>query len=118
MIRIELQHLVVELSRGRARLGYALEIADVLPGLFDDTGVIVLLGFLMSGDNRAWVERLDCIESSDPLAAGLRVRLYEVRMNVVVGVSPATTRPTDGTCRHVVWSVSRCLSRSSVQASY
>src|SRR2546425_9584927 len=72
-IRVELQHLVVELSRGRARLGYAVEVADVLPGLFDDSGAVVLLGFLMSRDNRAWVERLDGVERSDPLAAGFRV---------------------------------------------
>src|SRR3989442_15514671 len=72
-IRIELQHLVVELSRGRARLGYAVEIADVLPGLFDYSGAVVLLGFLMSGDHRAWLERLNCVERGNPLAAGLRV---------------------------------------------
>src|SRR3989442_5249331 len=72
-IRVELQHLVVELSRGRARLGYAVEVADVLPGLFDDSGAVVLLGFLMSGDNRAWLERLNCVERGNPLAAGLRV---------------------------------------------
>src|SRR5256885_14941797 len=72
-IRIALQHLVVERSRGRRRLGYAVEIADVLPGLFNDLGAVVVPRSLMSGDHRAWGERLDGVERSDPLTAGLRV---------------------------------------------
>src|SRR5207253_6701394 len=58
-IRIELQHPVVELSRGRRQLGQAVEVADVLPGLFDDSRVVVVLGLLVSGDHRARLERLD-----------------------------------------------------------
>ena len=72
-IRIELQHLVVELSRGRRHLGHAVEIADLLPGLVDDSGAVVVLRFLVSGDHRAGFERLDCAERGDPLKAGLRV---------------------------------------------
>jgi hypothetical protein len=48
-IRIQLQHLVVELSHGRRRLGQAVEIADVLPGLFNDPGTIVVSRPLVSG---------------------------------------------------------------------
>src|SRR5580704_10014262 len=72
-IRIELQHLVVKLSRRRHHLGDAFEIADVLTGFFDDSGAVVLLGFLMSGDHRAWFQFLDCVECRDPLLAGPRV---------------------------------------------
>jgi hypothetical protein len=39
-LRVEFQHPVVQLSRGRRRLGYAVEIADVLPGLFNDLGAV------------------------------------------------------------------------------
>src|SRR5580700_9811324 len=72
-IRIELQHLVVKLSRRRRHLGDAFEIADVLTGLFNDSGAVVLLEFLMSGDHRAWFQFLDCVECRDPLLAGPRV---------------------------------------------
>ncbi len=41
-LRIEFQHLVVELSRGRRRPGYAVEIADVLPGLCNELGAVVV----------------------------------------------------------------------------
>src|SRR3989441_13020461 len=72
-IRIELQHLVVELSRGRRRPGYAVEITDVLPGLFNDLGAVVVPRSLMPGDHGAWVERLDRVERRDPLTAGFVV---------------------------------------------
>ena len=36
---------------------------DVLPGLFDDPGVIVGCRSLMIDDHRTWAERLDIIES-------------------------------------------------------
>ena len=55
-IRIELQHLVVESSRGCRCRGYAVEIADVLPGLFNDLGAVVVPRSLVSGDHSAWVE--------------------------------------------------------------
>src|SRR3989442_15139365 len=84
-IRVELQHLVVQLSRGRRRPGYAVEIADVLPGLFNDLGAVVVPRPLMSGDHSAWVERLDGVERSDPLTAGFRVLLAEVEVKGVVG---------------------------------
>ena len=51
--RIEFRHFAVELSRGRRRPGQAVEIADVLPGLFTNLGAIVLPGPLMSGDHSA-----------------------------------------------------------------
>src|SRR5713226_6096987 len=84
-IRIELQHPVVELWRGRCRSGYAVEITDVLPRLLNDLGAVVAPRPLMSGDHGAWVERFDCVKRRDPLAAGLRIRLGEVEVNVVVG---------------------------------
>src|SRR6266853_4734150 len=72
-LRIALQHRVVERSRGRRRLGDAIDIADVLPGLCNDRGAVVVPRALMSGDHRAWVERLNGVERSDPLTAGLHV---------------------------------------------
>src|SRR6266478_8203466 len=72
-LRIALQHRVVELARGCRRLGDAVEIADVLPGLFNDRGAVVVPRALMSGDHRAWGERLDGVERSDPLTAGVCV---------------------------------------------
>src|SRR5712691_1791324 len=41
-LRIALQHRVVELARGRRRLGDAVDIADGLPGLFNDRGAVVV----------------------------------------------------------------------------
>src|SRR5205807_800512 len=84
-IRIEFQHLVVERSRGRRRLGYAVEIADVLPGLFKDRGAVVVPRALMSGDHRAWVERLDGVEGGNPRAARVRIGLAEPQVDAVVG---------------------------------
>src|SRR4029077_7237213 len=55
-IRIELQHPVVESSRGRRCPGYAVEIADVLPGLLNDLGTGVVSRSLVSGDHSAWIE--------------------------------------------------------------
>src|SRR2546426_219755 len=56
-IRMELQHLVVENSCGRRRLGNAIEIADVLPGLLNDLGAVIVHRSLMSGHHSAWFER-------------------------------------------------------------
>src|ERR1700688_3984284 len=42
-------------------------------GLFDDSGAIIFLSFLMPGDHRARFERLNFVERSDPLVACLRV---------------------------------------------
>src|ERR1700730_9110019 len=82
-IRIKLHHLAVELLRDRRRPGYAVEITNVLSGLFNDLGAVVVPRSLVSGDDGAWVERLDFVERSDPLMAGLRGRLREIEMNVV-----------------------------------
>jgi hypothetical protein len=60
-IWIELQHLVVELLRGCRHFGYLVEIADILPGLLDDPGIVVVTRSLMCGDNGAWVERLNFV---------------------------------------------------------
>jgi hypothetical protein len=87
-IRIEREHLVVEPARRRRRLGEPVESADILPGLVDDPGAVVVPRSLMAGDHRAWVERLDGVERRDPLAAGVRVGLAEVEVNVVVGDIP------------------------------
>src|SRR5258708_28388535 len=73
-IRIELQHLVVESSLRRRCPGYAVKIADVLPGLFNDPGAVVVPGSLVSGDDGAWVESLPFVERSDPLTTLLPVR--------------------------------------------
>ena len=84
-IRMELQHLVVELSRGRRRPGYAVEIADVLPGLFNDLGAVVVFSPLVSRDHRAWLECLDRVEGGNPLAPRLRIGLGEMQVDAVVG---------------------------------
>src|SRR2546426_10543440 len=83
-IRMELQHLVVEISRGR-RLGNAIEIADVLPGLLNDLGAVIVPRSLMSGHHSAWFERLNWVESGNPLAPRLRIGLGEIKMDAVVG---------------------------------
>src|SRR4029077_11217708 len=54
-VRIEPQHLIVQLSRSGCRLGQAVEIADVLTGLFDDPGAVVVFGPLVSRDHRSRV---------------------------------------------------------------
>ncbi len=72
-IRIELQHLVVKLSRRRRHLGDAFEIADVLTGLFNDSRTIVPVSFLVPRDHGARFQPLNSVERSDPLAASLRV---------------------------------------------
>ena len=43
-VRIELQHLVVELLSGCRRFRQPVEIVDVLPGLFDDAGIVLVFG--------------------------------------------------------------------------
>src|SRR5882672_2943515 len=84
-LRIALQHRVVERSRGRRRLGDAIDIADVLPGLCNDRGAVVVPRALMSGDHRAWVERFDGVEGGNPRAARLRIGLAEPQVDAVVG---------------------------------
>src|ERR1700686_3930474 len=84
-IRMEFQHLVVELSRCRRCLGYAAEIKNVLSGLFNDLGAVVVPGSLMSGDHGARGKCLDRGQGGNPLAAGLRIGLGEVEVNAVVG---------------------------------
>src|SRR6266446_8508112 len=84
-LRIALQHLVVERSRGRRRLGYAVEIADVLPGLFNDLGAVVVPRSLMSGDHSAWLKCLDRVEGGNPRAARLRIGLGKIQVDAVVG---------------------------------
>ena len=39
----------------------------------------------MSGDHRAWVERLDGVEGGNPLAARVRIGLAELLVDAVVG---------------------------------
>ena len=46
-IGIELQHLLVELLSGRRRRRKAIEIADVLPSLFDDPRIVVVFRSLV-----------------------------------------------------------------------
>src|SRR6476661_4345004 len=50
-IRIALQHPFVELLRGRRRFGDPIEVADVLPSLFDDPRIVVVLRPLVPGDD-------------------------------------------------------------------
>src|SRR6266404_8612584 len=52
-IRIEIQHLVVKLSRRRRHLGGALKIADVLTGLFNDSRTVVLVSVHVPSDHGA-----------------------------------------------------------------
>src|SRR5260370_38570286 len=87
-IRIELQHLVVEFSDGCRHLGQTVEIADVLSGLFKNSGTVTLLGFLMSGDHGAWFQRFEGVKCRDPFAAGFRGWLREVKWDFVVSRIP------------------------------
>src|SRR5262250_1474182 len=68
----------IELLSARRRFREPVEIADVLPGLFDDPGTVVVFGSLMCCDNCAWVERFDFVERRDPFPSLLRIRLGEV----------------------------------------
>ncbi len=54
-IRIELQHLVLESSRGCRCRGYKVEITDLLPVLFNDLGAVVIPISLVSSDHGGWV---------------------------------------------------------------
>src|ERR1700688_4023638 len=47
---------VVESPRVRGCPGNAVEIADVLTGLFNDLGAVVVPSSLVSGDYSAWLE--------------------------------------------------------------
>jgi len=40
---------------------------------------------LVSGDYRARIQRLDCIQGGNPLAARLRIGLGEIRVYAIVG---------------------------------
>ena len=84
-ILIEVQHLVVELSRGRRRPGYVVEIADIPPDLFNVLGLSSVPRSLMSGDYSAWVERLDRVQRRDSLMAGCAFDSARLDANVVVG---------------------------------
>src|SRR5689334_16394369 len=46
-VRIELQHLVVELLSGSGRFRETVKIEDVLSRLFDDSGIVVAVRSLM-----------------------------------------------------------------------
>jgi hypothetical protein len=83
-VRIDLKHLVEEFSGCRRGLGYAVEIADGLPGLFDDPGAIVVFSPLMSRDHRGWTERLDSIQGGNLLQARVRMGLGETQVDAVV----------------------------------
>src|SRR6185503_734990 len=74
-VRVDLQHPVVQLLAGFRRFRKPVEIANVLAGLFDDPGIVVVLGSLVRCDHCARLERLDLVERRDPLASCLRIRL-------------------------------------------
>ena len=84
-VRVEPQHLVVQLSRGRRGVGYAVEIADVLAGLFDDPGAVIVFGPLVPRDHRCRGQRLDCIEGGNSVEARFWIGLGKIQVHVVVG---------------------------------
>jgi hypothetical protein len=83
-VRIELQHLIVQLLRGCCRSRKAVEIPDVPPGLFDDPGIVVVFGSLVGRNNCAWVERFNLIERRDPLPSCLNIRLAKPNSNATI----------------------------------
>src|SRR5580700_1729617 len=72
-IRVQLEHFVIEFSRGRRLHGQALEIADIFPGFSKDPRPIIVPDALMSGDYCAGLERLHCVEGSNPFMALLLI---------------------------------------------
>ena len=50
--RIESEHFVVESTRGRRCPGYAVEIADVLPSLFNDLRAVPVPSSVMFGERK------------------------------------------------------------------
>ena len=46
-VRIERQHFVVKLVDGCRRFSQSVEIADLLSGLFDDPGIVVVFRSLV-----------------------------------------------------------------------
>src|SRR5229473_3427114 len=84
-IEVKREHPCVEVERGFRRLRDAIEVADVLPRLFEDPRVVVALPPFVSGDHRARTKTLNRVEGRDPLASEQRVRFREIKVNVVVG---------------------------------
>jgi hypothetical protein len=56
---MQLQHLVVEFARRRGRLGDPVEVANVLPSLFDDSRTVFVPRPLVSRNRGAPLHRLD-----------------------------------------------------------
>src|SRR5713226_1941770 len=52
-IWIEFEHGVIELARSGRRVVQAIEIADVLPRLPNDAGIIFVFGHFVPGDHRS-----------------------------------------------------------------
>jgi hypothetical protein len=79
------EHLRVKFLRRGGLLVEPVEVEDVLAGLADDArrGVVVAIA-LVSGYDGSRIERLDDVESCEPVPAALRVRFRQVLVYAVV----------------------------------
>jgi hypothetical protein len=79
------EHLRVELLRRGGLLVEPVEVEDVLAGLADDARrVVVVAVALVPGDDGTRIERLNDVESREPVPAALRARLRQVLVYAVV----------------------------------
>ena len=85
---MEFQHRVVKFARGCRRAVKTIEIADILLRHGDVARIVVVLRYLVAGDDRLWPQSGEPIEGRDPCKSALRVGLGEKRVNAIVnGVS-------------------------------
>ena len=81
---MEFQHCVVELPRGRRRLVQAIEIADILPRLADDAGIIGVFRYFVPGDHGQRFQALELVERGNPFKPALPVGLGKIGMNSII----------------------------------
>ena len=78
---MQYQHLVVKFPRRRGRFDQPVKIANVLPGLLDDSRMVFVPRPLVFRDNNPRLQRLNSIERADPLTSLLRIGFGKQSMN-------------------------------------
>src|SRR5487761_524299 len=68
-IGINFEHFIVKFYRSRSHPVQPIKIANVLPGLFDDSGAVLPPESLVSCNHRSRIERFDFIKCRYPLVA-------------------------------------------------
>src|SRR6266403_1859245 len=90
---INREHLVVQVERGLGMGSNPVEIANIFSCRLDVVGCIGSTRPLVSGNSGHWLERLDRIERRNPLVAAFRIRLAQMKMNIVVESITADGQP-------------------------